>query len=42
MSRKKSRTIDSDAAITLIFLGLFVLAGLAGIVGQLAHMAGAD
>jgi hypothetical protein len=42
MARKKTRTVDSDAAITLIFLGLFILASLAGIVGQFAHMAGAD
>ncbi len=42
MSRKKTRTVDSDAAITRIFLVLFVLAGLAGLIGQFAHMAGAD
>ena len=37
MSRKKSRSIDSDSTLTLIFLGLLVLSALAGFVGQFAH-----
>lgn len=41
MARKKTRTIDSDATLTRIFLGLFILAGLAGLFGQLARMAAA-
>jgi hypothetical protein len=37
MARKKSRTIDGDATLTRIFLGLFILAGLAGILGQVVR-----
>jgi hypothetical protein len=37
MSRKKSRSIDSDTALTLIFLCLLLLSALAGFVGQFAH-----
>jgi len=39
MSRKKSRSIDSDSTLTLVFLGLLVLSALAGFIGQFAHIA---
>jgi hypothetical protein len=42
MARKKARTIDSDTALTRIFLALLILSGLAGILGQFARLAGAD
>ncbi len=37
MIRKKNRPLDSDHALTWIFVWMLALAAIAGLLGQLGH-----
>jgi hypothetical protein len=41
MPRKKNRITDSEGKLTMIFLGMLLLAASAGLFGQIQHLAGA-